>query len=142
MTPDELVVRFADLALDCLAALRHEYAGFDRLSVRLPMTVQPRSGGESVRSGELIGLGRFRIHGGGCRFELTGGEEVDVDWDNDGTVVFDSWRILMFAKSMGNSSMGRDSLRMAASGCPSLKPVRDDWFTLANRGFDVVRGNG
>lgn len=142
MTSNEIVLRFAILAAGCLEALRHEYVGMVRPDVGSPLSLLPRLGGKPVRSGELVDIGHFQIHGRGCRFELASGEDIDVDWDEDGRAVFDSWRILMLARSIGNHAVDRDSLRAAAIECPRFKPVREDWFTHIDRDFDIVWGDG
>jgi hypothetical protein len=136
-SPNDTVSLFVDAIVGCLTALRREYNGFERPAVGQPMALQPRDAPGTVRSGALEGIGRFQIHGRGCRFELTDGTQVDVDWAQDGTVQFDSWKILIFARSVGRSSIGRDSLRAAAQTASTIKQIEDDVFTLARDDFSV-----
>lgn len=142
MTPSDIVDQFAALASQCLDLLRSAYDGIERTSAEVPAALLPKDGSAPVRSGQLGALGRFELHGRGCRFELATGEDVDVDWDADGRAVFDSWRILMYARSIGESLVERDSLRLAALQSPQLWHVHDDWFTWADRNYDVNRGDG
>ena len=139
-SPDDTVAHFADTIVRCLTALSREYIGIERPAVGHPMALQPREAEGTVRSGALEGIGRFQVHGRGCRFELTDGTEVDVDWGEDGTVQFDSWKILMFARSVGRSSFGRDSLRAAARTAPTIKQIDDDRFTIARDDFTISWG--
>jgi hypothetical protein len=78
------------------------------------------------------------MHGRGCRFELANGAFVDVDWDEQGRAVFDSWRVLMFARSSGNATITRDEIRRALARSPELWNVGGDWFTWADRSYDIV----
>jgi hypothetical protein len=139
MTPNEIVDRFAALTSRCLDLLRSTYDGLDRESIDIPARLLPKDGGPAVRSGQLGALGRFELHGRGCRFELATGEDLDVDWDTDGRAVFDSWRLLMFAKSIGESSVDRHALRLAALQATDLWLVEGDWFTWADRNHDLNR---
>ena len=86
---------------------------------------------QRVREGSLEGIGEFRIHGVGCRFELSSGEVVDFDWDEEGREVFDAWRLMSYARSRGIESESVDSLREAARGVAGLVEVRPGWFGLA-----------
>jgi hypothetical protein len=142
MTPIEIVDTFAALAARCLDQLRSTYDGIERTAVDLPAQLLPKDGSAPVRRGQLGTLGRFELHGRGCRFELPTGEDLDIDWDSDGRAVFDSWRILMFARSIGESSVDRDSLRRAALEATQLWQVQEDWFTWADRNYDLGPGGG
>ncbi len=137
MTPNEIVERFAALAAQCLDLLRSDYDGPRRTSPTGPASLLPHDGTAPVRTGYLGTRARFELHGRGCRFELSAGEELDVDWGSDGRAVFDSWRILMFARSIGDESVDQDALRHAALTDPALWLVEDDWFTWADRNYDL-----
>ena len=139
-SPDDTVAQFADTVVRCLTALSREYTGFERPAVGQPMALRPREAKGTVRFGALEGIGRFQVHGRGCRFELTDGTEVDVDWAADGTVQFDSWKILMFARSVGKSSIDRDALRASARTAPTIEPIDDDNFTIARGDFTISWG--
>lgn len=139
MTPNEIVQRFATLTATCLDILRSEYDGLEKQSMAQPAVLLPRDGSPPVNSGRIGSLGRFELHGRGCRFELDSGEDLDVDWDSEGRAVFDSWRILMFARSIGDDVTDRESLRAAADADPLLWEIREDWFTWADRNYDLHR---
>lgn len=141
LTPYETVDAFVRLASRCLEALLLMYGGTERPTVWTGLWLVPRDGGEPVRSGTLPGLGTFQLHGIGCRFELGTGEDVDVDWDDQGRVVFDSWRMWIYAESRADaSSVERGALRLAAAEHPSLLEVAHDTFTWQDQRFNVTRG--
>lgn len=135
-TARRIVDDFASVAGDCLTALLVKYEGVERSTVWMGMFLQPRDGSVPVRSGDLEGLGSFQIHGRGCRFELESGADIDVDWDEDGRAVFDSWRLLMYARSVG-AEVGRDALRAATSANPMLIQLGPDTFTWPGGRFAV-----
>ncbi|WP_418057503.1 DUF6896 domain-containing protein [Pimelobacter simplex] len=122
MTPQQIVSSFVEITERCLDALLGEYGG------RPP-----------VRTGVLDGRVRFQLHGIGCRFELDDGTDVDVDWDDNGYAVFDSWRILMYAHSIGDERVERDELRVAAAEHPRLTQVTPDWFTWSDGRYALGR---
>ena len=142
MTPHETVATFTELTARCLEALVSEYEGIDRPTVWTGLFLRPRGGGDPVRSGVLAGLGRFKLHGNGCQFELDSGADLDVDWDGEGRVVFDSWRILMYARSIGDERVEQEGLRLAAIEARGITQLADDRFTWAGRLYDVVLGDG
>ena len=137
MTPFEVVERFTDLAERCLREIQSAYGGIGRSSVAGPAGLLPNSGGAPVRSGLLGSIGSFQVHGQGCQFELIGGEVLDIDWNVEGQAIFDSWRISTFAKSVGEVSVDKKSLRLAAIQSPRLLQLGDDWFTWADRNYDL-----
>lgn len=47
----------------------------------------------------------------------------------------------MFARSIGVSTVDRDALRLAALDASQLWQVQDDWFTWADRTYDVDPGH-
>lgn len=140
MTPREIVEEFASLTARCLDAIVIKYRGTDRPTVWTGLWLVPRDGGEPVRSGVLYGLGTFKLHGRGCGFELDSGAYVDVDWDEEGRAVFDSWRVLMFARSIGDESVDGESLRIAARQVAWVVALGPDTFTWPHRRYDVIRG--
>jgi hypothetical protein len=141
MTAEELVAEFERLTAQCLDALLQDYSGLTR-GIRPTLQLIPRAEGPPVRVGELEGLGEFRLHGLGCRFELFDGRVVDIDWDFDGRAIFDSWRVLRFARSLGDEATTQQDIRHALDQSPILWLVRDDWFTWADRSYDITWGDG
>lgn len=137
MTPAEVVRGFAILTAQCLDALMITFEGIEKRAVAEGALLLRRDGSGPARSGRLEPLGRYVLHGRGCRFELDSGEDLDVDWDSDGRAIFDTWRMLMFARSIHANSVDRESLRLAAIDDPLLWHVKDDWFTWADRNYDL-----
>lgn len=142
MTPRDIVDAFTHLTAQCLDALVCKYEGTERPTVWTGLLLRPRDGGEPVRSGALEGLGTFILHGDGCRFELDSGEVVDVDWDAKGCAVFDSWRVLMYARSIGDTSVDQGSLRQAASRVAAIVAIGPDIFAWPDRRYDLTLGGG
>ena len=138
MTPQEVVATFVELTARCLDALVGEYEGVDRPTVWTGLFLRPRDGGDPVRSGVLPGVGSFKLHGNGCQFELDSGADLDVDWDSEGRAVFDSWRILMYARSIGDERVDQETLRLAAIGAPGIAQLSDDRFTWPGGRYHVA----
>lgn len=131
MTSEEVVVAFVTLLGVCVRALASSSVGVNREEPSLPLTMFD-SEGRRQRDGEVKGLGTFRLHGAGCRFELDGGEDIDFDWGADGEVLFDSWRLRAFSLSIENG-MGEDELRVAARSLAErgvLIEPREGWFSI------------
>lgn len=139
MTALEIVDAYARLTARCLDAVIARYGGTERPTVWTGLWLRPRDGGDPVRSGELEGLGSFRLHGRGCQFELQSGADLDVDWNDEGRAIFDSWRLLMYARSVGDTSVDQESLRQAASQSPMLTQIGPDTFTWTDRRYDLTR---
>jgi hypothetical protein len=139
MTAETIVESFQILAAQCLDALMTEYAGMEWSTVWTGNSLRPRDQTRPVRSGSLQGLGTFRLHGRGCQFELDSGADVDVVWDDAGRATFDSWRMLMYARSIGEEDVDRASLRIAASKDSALVQLEADEFTWARPRRGVVR---
>lgn len=137
MTPGEIVETFTYLTGRCLDALKEEYESLERGTVYTGLMLLPRGGGSPTRSGSLHGLGDFKLHGYGCQFELYSGEDLDLDWDAQGRAIFDSWRILMFARSIGDNLIDRETLRVAATKNSSVVQLSDDLFTWPNGKYDL-----
>jgi len=142
MNPRQIVEVFALLAAQCLDALIARYEGIERPTVWTGLFLQPRGGGEPARCGALEGLGTFKLHGRGCQFELESGADVDVDWDAEGRAVFDSWRVLMYARSIGVTSVDQESLRQAASEVATIVAIGPDNFTWPDQRYDLTLGGG
>jgi len=134
--PHEIVASFVRLTARCLDTLLSQYGGTERPTVWTGLFLVPRDGSDPVRSGSLDGLGTFSLHGRGCRFELQTGEELDVDWDVDGRAVFDSWRILVYARSVGEHLIKIEALAIAAAQMPSVAQIAPDQFTWPARRYD------
>lgn len=140
MTPREIVEAFAQLTAQCLDALVTRFEGTERPTVWTGLFLRPKDGGEPVRSGVLEGIGSFKLHGRGCQFELESGADVDVDWDAEGRAVFDSWRVLMYARSIGDASVDQASLRQAASEVATIVAIGPDTFTWPDGRYDLTLG--
>ncbi|WP_248582729.1 hypothetical protein [Nocardioides sp. InS609-2] len=139
MTPREIVDTFAQLTALCLDALIINYEGTERPTVWTGLFLRPRDGGDPVRFGVLEGLGTFKLHGRGCQFELESGADLDVDWDSEGQAVFDSWHILMYARSVGDEGVDQEALRVAASGDPAITQLAEDLFTWPGGRYNITR---
>jgi hypothetical protein len=139
MTPQEVVESFVQLTARCLDALISQYSGQERPTVWTGLWLTPRDGSQPVRAGSLATSGTFKLHGIGCQFELDSGEDLDVDWDSEGRAVFNSFRILMFARSIGDESVDQEALRIAAASDPQVLQLADDQFTFTHRRYDVAR---
>lgn len=50
----------------------------------------------------------YEIHGIGCRLWREGGPEVDFDIDDDGVEIFNAWRVVAFADSLGEQGVPTD----------------------------------
>jgi hypothetical protein len=86
---------------------------------------------EHRRHGSIAGVGDYSFHGYGCRIEFEEGPVVDFDWNADGEVIFDGWRIKQYANSIGEEGWAVDDFTKclkdyAASG--DLIAVEDGWF--------------
>ncbi len=130
MTPDELVQAYHSALVDCGWAIRRQYRGASRVAVAAPLTLFGVDEGVRVSAGHVNGFGEFKMHGAGCRFVLASGAVVDFDWDPDGRMVFDAWRLLKYAESLGLHPSQEDLLA-AASSSPILTETRPGWFATA-----------
>ncbi|MFC7304180.1 DUF6896 domain-containing protein [Streptomyces monticola] len=78
----------------------------------------------------------YHVHGSGCLFIESSGAEVDVDFLEEGTEVFDAWRVRRLSISVGEEST--ESLEEIVSACRSLvalgrlSELRNGWFSTAN----------
>lgn len=129
MTAEEIVAEFVGRVIECDMALRETFEGTGREGAGSPLSLLTADG-RQVRTGKLEGIGEFRMHGIGCRFDLISGEIVDFDWDADGRESFDAWRLKIYADSLGFGSESQDSLRDAARRTAGLTEVRPGWFAF------------
>lgn len=66
---------------------------------------------EAVRAGELERRGKsdagfsYSVHGRGCRMVGPDGAEIEMDLLLDGSEAFDGWRLEVFARSIGMSTV-------------------------------------
>lgn len=77
----------------------------------------------------------YAIHGIGCRMVDRAGREVDVDFLQGGSEVFDDWRVIRFAESLGDGIViSRENVLSACRELVSdgiLEEVRVGWFSPA-----------
>lgn len=139
MSPQELVLAYVTNLGVCLRALRSRVTSVTRQSPTQGLTGRSVTG-ERFRSGLIDGVGSFKFHGSGCRFELISGEEIDFDWDPEGHPVFDSWRLLCFAETSG-LTFDQAELVLAAQELTDLGILLDagsGWFRVRlERGDDT-----
>lgn len=75
----------------------------------------------------------YNVHGSGCLFVEDSGAEVDVDLLEEGTEVFDAWRIRRLSVSLGEGSS--ESLDEIVAACRKLVSLgrlsepRSGWFS-------------
>lgn len=84
------------------------------------------------RSGQ-IGTYSYTVHGAGCRFVSGNGTEVDVDFEADGSEVFDFWRLRWYGLSLPEAvDVTDEDLRSAVRSLqPLLAEVRPGWYGVA-----------
>ncbi|WP_372347953.1 helix-turn-helix domain-containing protein [Streptomyces sp. KL116D] len=75
----------------------------------------------------------YSVHGAGCLFTSQEGAEIDVDFEPDGTAVFDFWRLHFYARSLPDPlDLTDEDLRSAVESLsPLLIEARPGWFTAA-----------
>lgn len=110
MNAEAAVRAFVDRLVECVAGLRRQFSGASRIQPGEPLMLFPRDGGPGVRVGEIEGVGEFELHGQGCLVQLFSGEIIDFDWDEDGREIFDGWRLLQFARTLGAEELSEDAL--------------------------------
>ncbi|MEV0976465.1 hypothetical protein [Streptomyces sp. NPDC049915] len=81
-----------------------------------------------------MGTLSYKIHGAGCRFVGNNGTDIDVDFEADGSAVFDLWRLRWYGLSLPKPLDVTDQdLRAAVRSLqPLLTEVRPGWFRVAN----------
>ncbi len=132
MDPLQIVVRYVTSLGISIEALRSSFSGIYRDSPIQPLKARAPTG-EARRSGELPGVGRFQLHGFGCRVEFDDGEIVEFDWNREGSAMFDNRRLSWFAQSIGMES----DLAALTGACKDLvrKGVlcepESGWFSVA-----------
>ena len=82
------------------------------------------------RTGTLPSGTEYSIHGIGCRMTTPSKLQVDVDVLDDGTEIFDPWRLLMFSHSADEPST--DQLLQACEHLVDhnqLRQPKPGWFS-------------
>ncbi|MET7541252.1 helix-turn-helix transcriptional regulator [Streptomyces sp. NPDC005507] len=73
------------------------------------------------RRGEA-GSYSYSVHGAGCLFTSQDGSEIDVDFEPDGTAVFNTWRLRFYAQSLPDLlDLTEQELRSAAESLSGLR---------------------
>ena len=125
----------------------HSVLAFSQALISIRSLVQRELGGQSSlfdlvaqakkntlkRSGTLADDTEYFVHGIGCRFISSHGEEVDVDVLPDGREIFDTWRIESFVRSLrwdiGDTSILADACdELVRQG--KLGEVKRGWYYL------------
>ncbi|MFC9481636.1 DUF6896 domain-containing protein [Streptomyces griseus] len=111
------------------AAMRVAIPSLERLADVLGLARSRRTS----RSGH-IGTYSYTVHGAGCRFISCNGTEVDVDFEADGSEVFDLWRLRWYGLSLPDPlEVTDEDLRSAVRSLqPLLDEVRPGWFSVAS----------
>ncbi|MBM7439346.1 hypothetical protein [Streptomyces sp. HB132] len=86
-----------------------------------------------ISRSDHIGTYSYTVHGAGCRFVSDDGTEVDVDFEADGSEVFDLWRLRRYGLSLPEPlDATEQDLRSAVRSLqPLLTEVRPGWFSVA-----------
>lgn len=131
MQPGHIVLDFADRLLVGLSAIQENSVGVDRVQVEVlqPLTFETLDG-DRVRRLPLPEVGTARLHGRGCAIEFQSGADVDFDWDHERRVIFDGWRLHLFARSIGYAAVAEDELVKAARSDTRFVEVEQGWFGL------------
>ncbi|WP_345628951.1 DUF6896 domain-containing protein [Streptomyces thinghirensis] len=85
------------------------------------------------KAGRIQESVEYNVHGSGCLFVEDSGAEVDVDFLEEGTEVFDAWRIRRLSVSLGEESS--ESLDEIVAACRKLVSLgrlsepRSGWFS-------------
>ncbi len=87
-----------------------------------------------IRRSRHIGTHSHTVHGAGCRFISGNGTEVEVDFEADGSEVFDLWRLRWYGLSLPDPlDVTDEDLRSAVRPLqPLLDEVRPGWFSVAS----------
>lgn len=87
-----------------------------------------------INRGGHVGIYSYTVHGAGCRFVSDNGAEVDVDFADDGSEVFDLWRLRRYGLSLPEplDVTDQDLRAVVRSLPPLLTEVRPGWFSVAN----------
>jgi len=129
-TARDLVLGYVDALNAIDKAMRAAIPSLERLADVLGLV---RSRRIISRSGH-VGTYSYTVHGAGCRFVSDNGAEVDVDFEADGSEVFDLWRLRWYGLSLPDPLDVTDQdLRAAVRSLqPLLTEVRPGWFSVAN----------
>jgi hypothetical protein len=142
MTVDSGDVAAAQLAGNTVRAFLRELArvvqevpdrvsGADSIADIVRLAIQH----EVPRQATLDNGLEYAVHGIGCRITLPNGHEVDVDISEDGSEMFDPWRLLMFAESTDSTdlpsqeTLRQECVRLVAGG--ALRQPEPGWFAVA-----------
>ncbi|MFI8003384.1 DUF6896 domain-containing protein [Streptomyces sp. NPDC086010] len=125
-----LVLGYVDALNAVGEAMRVEIPSLERLADILGLVRSRRIIG---RSGQ-VGAYAYTVHGAGCRFVSDNDTEVDVDFEADGSEIFDLWRLRLFGLSLPEPLDVTDQdLRAAVRSLqPLLTEVRPGWFSVAH----------
>ncbi|MFF2211931.1 DUF6896 domain-containing protein [Streptomyces antibioticus] len=86
------------------------------------------------KAGRIQESVEYSVHGSGCLFVEASGAEVDVDFLEEGTEIFDAWRIRRLSVSLGEESS--ESLDEIVAACRKLVSLgrlsepRSGWFSV------------
>ena len=125
-----IILEFADHLLAGLSALRANSMGVGRAAMGQPLTFETADG-ERTRLLDLPGGGVAALHGRGCSIRFSSGAEVDFDWDPEHREVFDAWRVLQFANSIGQSDVSQDDVVNAMRSDSRYVETEAGWFALS-----------
>jgi len=100
MTASSAVLDYLAALTTALVALKRQLVAVERVG-RPGVLSGKTASGEYVRGGVLAGVGTFDLHGMGCLVEFDDESLVDFDWNANGAVVFDAWRVRRFCRSRG-----------------------------------------
>ncbi|MFB9903771.1 DUF6896 domain-containing protein [Allokutzneria oryzae] len=77
---------------------------------------------------------RYRGHGIGVLCLTSAGEEVDFDFEVDGAIVFDAWRVAWYCESVSRAcDVGKDEIDQAMQQLVWVKVLveaRPGWYAL------------
>ncbi|MFI6880782.1 helix-turn-helix domain-containing protein [Streptomyces sp. NPDC050400] len=127
-TARDLVMGYVDALTSADEAMRTAFPLFERLADVLGLVRTHQIG----RRGEA-GSYTYSVHGAGCLFTSQDGSEIDVDFEPDGTVVFNTWRLWFYGQSLPDPlDLTEQELRSAVESLrPLLVEVRPGWFSVA-----------
>ncbi len=133
MSAADLILDFLSAAHRSLALFRAGYFKVERVWGRGLVAFQA-PGDQGLRNGPLADGGEFSLHGFGCAFDLATGEFVDIDWNDQGDVTFNIYRLQDFAESVGRAGDWTDDELQAAAdwlvSAGELTAAGGDWYAF------------
>jgi hypothetical protein len=132
MTASSAVLDYIAALQTALAALTAQLVAVERVG-RPGVLAGKTAGGDYVREGDLSGIGTFSLHGVGCLVEFDDETLVDFDWNADGAVVFDAWRVRRFCRSRGAVDLDEAAIVQACRQLVADGRLADEgqgWFRL------------